>query len=180
MPLFESLQNLGFFSAIRESALAYPIILATHLSCIALFGGAILMTDLRLLNLAMTDQPVSDVVASLRIWKGIGFAVMVVTGALLAGAKAEMYYANPYFQSKLILLGLLGVHALVFRSRAYRTPKLAAYLSLVLWLGTVSAGRLIAYYEPKSRDAIGASRPGQTPKQEVGRIGQIRSHIAIY
>ena len=34
----------------RESSYAYPIIMSTHLACIAVFGGMILMTDLRLMR----------------------------------------------------------------------------------------------------------------------------------
>ncbi len=165
MPLFEAIQSLEFFTAIRESALANPVILASHLSAIALFGGTILMTDLRLLGLAMTAQPASDVIAQFRIWKRIGFVVMAATGILLAGAKAGMYYPNPYFQLKLGLLALVGVHALVFRRSVYRNispkpriAKLAACLSLALWVGIVSAGRLIAYFEPVSGPSQAALR----------------------
>ena len=54
------------------------------------------------------------------------------------------------------LLALVGVHAVVFRRSVYRAAsnvapgnaKLAACLSLVLWLGILSMGRWIAYYEP--------------------------------
>jgi hypothetical protein len=164
-----SIQNLALFTAIRESALAYPIILACHLSSIAVFGGTILMTDLRLLGLAMTGQPPSDVIGQFRVWKRIGFVTMAASGILLAGAKAETYYANPYFQLKLAMLALVGAHALVFRRQVYRNAakldaalsmpgmaKLAACLSLALWMGIVSAGRLIAYYEPASKNAVRA------------------------
>jgi hypothetical protein len=159
-----SIQDLALFSAIRESALAYPIILACHLSSIALFGGTILMTDLRLLGFAMTGQPPSHVIGQFRIWKRIGFVIMVTTGVLLAGAKAESYYGNPYFQLKLAMLALVGVHALVFRRAVYGNAakldeaapmpgaaKLAACLSLALWMAIISAGRLIAYYEPAAK-----------------------------
>jgi hypothetical protein len=84
-----AIQNLALFSAIRESALAYPIILASHLSSIALFGGTILMTDLRLLGVAMTGQPPSDVIGQFRIWKWIGFVVMAASGILLAAPKPK-------------------------------------------------------------------------------------------
>jgi hypothetical protein len=157
-------QGLDFFTALRESALAYPIIMSLHLSSIAVFGGLILMTDLRLLGLAMPNTKVSDVIAQTRFWKRIGFVVMVTCGALLAGAKLDKYYDNPYFQLKLLFLMLVGVHALVFHRGVYgnaaaldRAPaippiaKTAACLSLVLWIGILSFGRWIAYYE----------RPGQ-------------------
>jgi uncharacterized protein DUF6644 len=151
MPLFETIQNQPFFAALRESALVYPIVLATHLSGIAVFGGAILMTDLRLFGWAMADQPGQDVMAGLRTWKWVGLAVMAVSGVLLAGAKAVMCGGNPYFQLKIGLLALVGLHALVFRRRALSMPRIAkvsAALSLALWLAILSAGRLIAYYEP--------------------------------
>ena len=53
--LFHAVQETGWATALRESALAYPIVMSLHLSSIALFGGMILMTNLRLLGLAMTE-----------------------------------------------------------------------------------------------------------------------------
>jgi hypothetical protein len=150
----------GFFTALRESGLPYPVVMSLHLSSIAIFGGAILMTDLRLLGFALKSMPVSEVVAQTRIWKRIGFCVMITMGLLLGGAKLDTYYDNPYFQIKLTLLLLVGVHALIFRPRVYqraaeldRAPtipgvaKAAAWTSLILWVGILSMGRWIAYYE---------------------------------
>jgi hypothetical protein len=113
------LQSLGFLAAIRESAMIYPIIMTTHLACIAVFGGMILMTDMRLLGLALKKYPVTEVVSALRPWKFIGFVIMVTMGLLLAGSEAEKYYHNPYFWAKLFCLALVGVHALVFRPTVY-------------------------------------------------------------
>jgi len=155
-----AIQDTALFTAMRESALVYPIILSTHLACIAVFGGMILMTDLRLLGLAMTDVSVTDIVTRLRVWKWVGFVIMIGCGIMLGGAKFGNYYDNPYFQLKMTLLALVGVHALVFHKSVYantqnidRAPaipgvaKLAACLSLALWLGIMSCGRWIAYFE---------------------------------
>lgn len=155
-----AIQNTEFFTALRESGLPYPIILSLHLTCIAVFGGLILMTDLRLLGWALRDVPVSDVIRQTRIWKRLGFVIMVSCGLLLGGAKALSYYDNPYFQAKMLLLALVGVHALVFRRSVYantaeldraprppRAAKWAAWLSMILWVGILSNGRWIAYYE---------------------------------
>ena len=160
-PLFHWLQSSEFFAALSGSQLVYPIVMTTHLACIAVFGGMILMTDLRLLGLAFTSYPAAEFVGSLRIWKRIGFCIMVAAGSLLFGAKAETYYGNPYFWAKLTLLALVGVHAMIFRSRVYGNlaepdragvtsaeAKVAAYISLALWIGILCMGRLIAYYEP--------------------------------
>lgn len=155
-----AIQDTALFTGMRESALVYPIILSTHLACIAVFGGMILMTDLRLLGLAMTDISVTDMVTGLRNWKRLGFVIMIGCGIMLGGAKFGQYYDNPYFQLKMTLLALVGVHALVFHKSVYantqaidRAPaipgvaKLAACLSLALWLGIMSCGRWIAYFE---------------------------------
>jgi hypothetical protein len=161
LPFFHWLQSTDFATSIRESALVYPVIMTTHLASIALFGGMILMGDLRLLGIAMTGRPVADVVGCLRVWKRIGFVIMITMGFLLLAAKAELYYPNPYYWLKMTLLALVGVHALVFHRSVYgnlaaidRAPRIpgiaktAAAVSLVLWIGLVCAGRWIAYYEP--------------------------------
>ena len=157
-----SIQSVEFLTYIRESSYTYPMILSTHLATIAVFGGMILMTDLRILGFAMRDVPVSEVYGQLRRWKQIGFVIMVTMGLLLATSEMDKYYANPYFLMKLSLLLLVAVHAIVFRKSVYgntealdrapempRIAKVAAISSLVLWIGIASCGRWIAYYEPK-------------------------------
>src|SRR5579859_4744840 len=106
--------GLDLFTSLRESALAYPVIMSLHLSSIGVFGGLILMTDLRLLGLAMPNMSVSDIIAQTRTWKRIGFVIMVTCGVLLGGAKLDKYYDNPYFQPQLLFLLLGGVPAMVF------------------------------------------------------------------
>jgi hypothetical protein len=161
-PLFQWLQQTDFATALRESALVYPTVMATHLSGMALFGGMIFLTDLRILGLAMRGTSVSDVVSQFRPWKRVGLVMVATCGIMLAWAKAEYYYHNPYFWAKMTLLTLVGVHALVFRKSVYNNTaeldraavmptnaKVAAWLSLALWIGLVAMGRMIGYYEVK-------------------------------
>src|SRR6185312_5984692 len=93
----QAIQDIGFLTYIRESGYTYPVIMATHLSSIAVFGGLILMTDLRLLGLALTDLSITDVVKGLRPWKYLGFVIMVTCGLLLGLSESNKYYGNPYF-----------------------------------------------------------------------------------
>src|ERR1700760_1879048 len=111
----QAIQVIGFLTYIRESAYTYPVIMATHLASIAVFGGLILLTDLRLLGLALTDYSITEVVKSLRPWKWLGFCVIVICGLLLGLSESNKYYGNPYCQLKMFLLLMVGVHALVFR-----------------------------------------------------------------
>ena len=162
-----AIQSIGFLTYIRESGYTYPMILATHLATIAVFGGMILMTDLRILGWAMTEVSVTDVTRQLRRWKQLGFVIMVTMGLLLATSEMDKYYNNPYFLMKISLLLLVGVHAIVFHRSVYgnteaidRAPKMpgvakaAAISSLCLWIGIACCGRWIAYYEPKDNGGI--------------------------
>jgi hypothetical protein len=158
----QAIQDIGFLTYIRESAYTYPIIMATHLACIGVFGGLILLTDLRLLGLALTDYSITDVVKGLRPWKWLGFIVMVTMGLLLGLSESNKYYGNPYFQFKMFFLLLAGVHALIFRPLVYKNTealdraapqippvaKWAGAISLIIWIAIPCFGRWIAYYEP--------------------------------
>jgi len=152
----QSVQDIAVFTAVRESRLVYPIVLSTHLACIAIFGGLILITNLRLLGWALNDIPADDMIRSLRPWKQFGFAVMVTCGILLGASKASEYLPNPFFQLKMALLLALSLHGLYFRRSVYRPmagpiqpapARAAAVMSLILWVGVVSMGRWIAYYD---------------------------------
>lgn len=159
------IQGTDFFTALRISWYVYPIVMTCHLIGISLFGGMILVGNMRLLGLAMTHRSISDVIGQLRVPKRIGFLIVATCGILLAGAKAEEYYYNFFFWTKMSILSLIAVHGLVFRRGVYqntaeldaalhktrRIParaQLAATLSLILWTGMVIAGRGIGYVEP--------------------------------
>jgi hypothetical protein len=150
------IENTDLSTAIREGALLYPIIGGIHLLAIALFGGMVLVTDLRLLGWTMRCRPVADIVQQFRPWKWTGFAVVTVSGLLLAWAEPQKLYRSPAFWVKMALFVLVGVHALGFRARVYGNTarpdvaetvegKLAACISLLLWAGLIVSGRLIAY-----------------------------------
>ncbi len=152
------LENLTPFSSLRSSAYVYPVVLALHLSAISLFGAMIVATDLRLLGWALPDSTIADVIPRLRTAKRIGFILAASCGFLLFAARAEEYYYNVFFRTKILLFALVAIHALVFQKSVYaasahlsfagerpRRAKLAASLSLVLWIAVLCAGRAIGY-----------------------------------
>lgn len=161
MPIQEMIDwiaNTELSTAIREGGLPYPILGGIHLLGIAIFGGMVSVTNLRLLGIAMPTRPIADVVEQLRWWKRLGLAVMLTTGGLLAWSEPMKLQHNPAFFIKVTLLAMLGVHALVFRGLVHNnaaaldkepaTPtvaKVAGATSLLLWACVVIAGRLIAF-----------------------------------
>jgi hypothetical protein len=156
LSLLEWVESTNLSTAIREGALLYPIIGGVHLLAIALFGGMLVMTDLRLLGWAMRRRTVSEILEQFRVWKRAGFVLVVLSGLLLAWAEPLKLHRSLSFWVKMALLVSVGVHALVFRKGVYEdakaldaglTPraKLAAALSLILWAGLLVTGRLIAF-----------------------------------
>lgn len=155
------IQATQFFTYLRGSANTYPIVMSLHMVGIALFGGMILMTDLRLLGLAMRKHSIANVIGQFRVPKRWGLLLTVTCGILLAGSKAEEYYYNAFFRAKLILLATVIIFELVFYRNVYANPaaldqapgtpgtaKTAAALSLVLWISVACCGRGIGYIEP--------------------------------
>jgi hypothetical protein len=90
-----------------------------------------------------------------------GFWINAVTGTVLMVADASTKLLNPVFYIKMCFV-FAGVALLVImRKRIFGSPELGqgflpsnakrlAWLSLVCWLGAITAGRLLAYLGPVS------------------------------
>ena len=148
-------QATDFFTYLRGSKYPYPIVLSLHMVALALFGAMILITNMRLMGWTMGGIPIAEVIGQLRIPKRIGFVLAAVCGILLFCCKAEEYYLNIFFRTKLVFFALVIVHSVIFRQRVYYNPsplpgaaKAAGWLSLLLWIGVLCAGRGIGYIEP--------------------------------
>jgi len=144
---------------LREGAYEYPVLLIIHLTSIAVFGGMVVMGNLRVLGWAMRRVPVSQVIGQFRAWKWTGFAILMVTGMLLAMSDPMEYYGNVMFWISMLLLLLAGANAMAFHFGAYRTvsswddaplapagARRWAGISLVLWIVLIFAGRAIAFF----------------------------------
>jgi hypothetical protein len=155
----ETLYRSGFGTILRESNNAFSVIESVHVLSITLLFGAIAVLDLRMLGLILRPISVSSVARSVLPLTWCGFSVSVSSGFLLFWAEATKMYVNPSFRTKLVLLALAGVNALVFHVTIYRrarewevlhvTPwrtRAAAIVSLLLWSGVIMAGRAIAYF----------------------------------
>jgi uncharacterized membrane protein SirB2 len=139
----------------RSSTWGFAIVEVGHLLALAVFGGAVLLLDLRFLGLVFRTQPVSEVARELLPLTGGGVIVMFVSGVLLVANGPVRYYFNPAFRIKMILFVLaLFVHFTLQFVAARRAParekhsiwfRTGAVLSLLLWLSIGVAGRAIGY-----------------------------------
>jgi hypothetical protein len=144
--------------ALHESQYAYSIVESVHVWALCVFLGTAILLDLRLLGWTLRAVPVSSVLARLLPWTKAGFAIMVVTGALLFFAIPVRTYHSVFFRLKLTLMALAGLNAWWFHAHTERSieqwdvaravprpARLAGAVSLVLWAGIVISGRMIAY-----------------------------------
>jgi hypothetical protein len=144
---------------LREAPYPFPIILMIHVTSIALFGGMVVMGNLRVLGLTMRSVPVSQVIGQFRAWKWLGFAILLVTGLLVAMSDPMEYYDNIMFWISLVVLLVAGVNAAIFRYGVYGSvaewdtadvaPVSArrwAGVSIFLWVALIFAGRATAFF----------------------------------
>lgn len=143
----------ALWQAIETSELAFqigatwlfPLLESVHVAALALLLGSLLMVDLRLLGLAGLAYEPEAMAAGMMRWVWLAFVVAVITGLGLFISRPSAYAVNPAFQIKLVLLALVGINLVWYRlprsGRAFRSERLAAGVSLVLWVGVVIAGR---------------------------------------
>ena len=152
------LDQTALGTAIRQSLWLFPAIETVHLIGMAALVVTITVLDLRLLGLAARQQSISKLAARLIPLAWLGFAVQLVTGALLFSSEAVKIYGNPAFRLKMLLLLLAGGQAFLFqtfvsgklpawdeRASMPVTGKLIGLSSILLWAGIVTAGRFIGF-----------------------------------
>lgn len=147
------LQNtaLAQWVARSQSILAYPTILVLHTVGLALLVGGNTVIDFRLLGLGR-KAPLADI-GKLFPMMWVGLWINVISGSLLFIADAVHKASQWIFYTKLgfivlALLTLRSIQPIVVSKEVVSTPtkaKLLAMTSLLLWLGAISAGRLMAY-----------------------------------
>ena len=141
--------------AMRDSTWGFAIVEIGHLLALAVFGGAVLLVDLRFLGLGLRTQSVARVARELLPVTAGGLGVMLVSGFLMVANGPVRYYYNPAFRLKMILfLIALLFHFALQVTVARRQPepsqhsrwlKAGAVFSLILWFGIGVAGRAIGY-----------------------------------
>ena len=147
-------------SSVRDSDWLFPFIESVHLLGIVVLVGTSVLLDLRLLGRGvLRDRPASQVASRALLVMWGSFGVMFVTGVLMFMSEAVRCYGSAAFRVKIVLLVAAGLNALVFQLGPYRkiagwesvavaprSARVAAWVSMALWVCIVAAGRGIAYW----------------------------------
>lgn len=146
---------IGFGHWARSARLVYPVVNIVHLLGLVMLVGGIGVVDLRLAGFGRAI-PLQPLVRALTPVAVAGLCALAASGPILFAADGVALAASSMFHLKLVLIALALTNALVFRwvwgrgaplgDIERRTlTRLMAGGSLLLWLGVMAAGRMIAY-----------------------------------
>jgi hypothetical protein len=157
--VFEWLEASSLAVYIRHSHILYPVIEIVHIVGFIFLVGSAFLFDLRLLGISK-KIPVTDLAKHLLPWSRRSLFLVIPSGLLLFITAAKSLSANTVFGVKLSLILIAFVNAGYFHRYTLRTvttwdqftptsqaAKTAGIISLLLWTGIVSCGRLLAYFE---------------------------------
>ena len=150
----EWLQDLPFsmWIAGSESLLSFPLVLFLHSVGMGLSAGTAYVVCMRLVGVGR-PLPVSSLRVLFKIFWG-GFFLNLVTGSILFAAHATTTGYVPMYYAKLMLIAVGMVLSVPIRKFVDGEAsdgvipgrvKGLAVLSLLVWTGVITTGRLIAY-----------------------------------
>jgi len=147
------LEETAFSIWLRESGPAFFGALVLHSLAMAAVVGINIALNLRVIGVAKSIPFPSMARFFQFIWGGT--AVIVLSGLALLLAYPAKALTNPVFYLKLVSLTIALVISRTFQRRVFHNSidmanhssprKSLAYLSLLLWLVTITAGRFLAY-----------------------------------
>ena len=155
---------LSFFEWAETSFLGYigknyggvyaTFVQSLHLISLAVLGGSVLVSDLRLLGVVLKDVP-SEVVADQahKVFR-IALIFILATGLFMAAAIAQKLFYNAAFWAKMyaLIAGILFVflvrRPLLKGDHSQLNPlavKLVAVASILVWVSVAATGRWIGF-----------------------------------
>lgn len=166
------LESSQVANGIRNSLYLFPTIESFHVFGLTMVFGTVAIMDLRLLGIASVRRPFSRVSADVLKWTWAAFGLTISTGLLMFSTNAAVYFHNYFFRTKMVLLALAGLNVLLFEltagrsihhwdknASAPRSAKVAALVSLILWVTIIFMGRWTGFTT--------TGRPGLQPEPDV-------------
>ena len=152
--LMEWLQATSLAVFIHQTKWAFTTIEVIHVIAILTVIGSIAIVDLRLLGIASTRRPFTQLARDVLPLTWTAFVLAAATGSLLFISQAAAYFTTTTFWVKMSIMALAGINMLVFEFITVRgvqdwdlkpTPpppaRLAGGISITCWLLIFVFGR---------------------------------------
>ena len=156
-PALGWIEQSALATAMRQEIWLYPSVEILHIWGFVMLVGSVAMFDLRLLGLSR-QVSVRQLSRHLLPWTWGALLIIVPTGTLMFITHAGEFISNRAFVLKLMLIFAAGINAAAFHLGPFRAvsewdsgvpapaaAKLHAALSLLIWMGVIACGRLLAY-----------------------------------
>lgn len=152
LPFFEWMENLPISLAIKNSVWIYPFDQSVHLIALAVFAGAVVIVDLRLLGRGLTRQPLAQVARDAQPWLVGGFLMLVLTGVPQLMSNATKEYYSPLFWAKMYIIVPALIFTFTLRHKVTQADegrvgpfwsKVVGLVSIGLWSAVAITSRLI-------------------------------------
>ena len=136
----------------RLSPWIFPAIESGHLLGLCALGGTLLIVDLRMLGLGLTNQSLGTLAAAVHPWLKASLALIVSTGLLLFASEAGRVLHTPAFWVKIAAFPMAMLYTFTVRRRVAaqshdtsQLTRVTAAVSLLLWFTVAATGRWIGF-----------------------------------
>jgi peptidoglycan/LPS O-acetylase OafA/YrhL len=154
LSFFEWLEASPIGVFMKDLPATFAVVEAVHLIALAVLGGAVLASDLRLLNVVMRDVPSNVVTEAAHRWFKIALTALLITGFFMLAGVATKCYHNPFYWVKMTALAIGVVFVFAVRRPVLKkdhsqlhpaTLKLLGLASLSVWFIVAASGRWIGF-----------------------------------
>jgi len=136
----------------RISPWLFPAIESGHLLGLCALGGTLLIVDLRMFGVGLTNQSLPALATAVHPWLEASLALIVSTGVQLFASEAGRVLHTPAFWVKIATLPVALLYTFTVRKRVAvrsletsRLTRVTAAVSLLLWFTVAAAGRWIGF-----------------------------------
>jgi hypothetical protein len=154
LPLFEWMETTWFGVIGKTWGAAFAVVEAFHLLAMAVLGGAVLVSDARLLGLVFSDQPARQVFDACHRLFVAALVLVVFTGVFMACGVALKIYYLPVYWYKMLALGVGIAFVFLIRRPLLRREydsirpsvrRAVAVASIMIWFTVAATGRWIGF-----------------------------------
>ena len=152
LPFFQWMGGIPLSVYFLEHTWPAPIVQVIHLVAVAVFIGALMIVDLRLLGRGLTARPLPEIARDAQPWLIGAFFVLFVSGLPSLTSTALKQYYSPFFWWKMEALILGVIFTFTVRRKIILAdeaqlgtvwPRVVGILSLAIWTSVTIGARLI-------------------------------------
>ena len=149
----EWLEHSSWITAISGTGWMYQAFEITHYFSLFVLIGTTAIVDLRVLDIAARRQSVAQISEQFFPWVWTALSLALLSGFVMFATDAPDFYTDTIFRIKMTVILLAIVFTILVQKSAanwdrpqakHALPKLAAFASLLFWIGAILAGVEIA------------------------------------